>query len=70
MNTVNSAERPDSQLITPAPKEDVYAPKRINILRAKVISNLSASFFIALDYFLALILAHFDEKCTVYREFY
>ena len=33
-------------------------------------SNLSASFFIALDYFLALIIAHFDEKCTVYREFY
>ena len=27
-------------------------------------------FFIALDYFLALIIAHFDEKCTVYREFY
>ena len=22
------------------------------------------------DYFLALIIAHFDEKCTVYREFY
>ena len=33
-------------------------------------SSLSARFLIAPDYFLTLIIARFDEKCTIYRKFF